>query len=272
MRTDAPDRRHDDSRDRREHRAEAEHGDPQPPEIDPERAHHFAVMGAGLDDGAIGRLLDHQPDQENHGGREARRIEPVGRPDQVGEDEPAAHRLRHGEHIVARAPHQPNRLLDHHGDAEGEQQAIERVLAVGAPHAQLDRDADHAHHQRRDQQRRGVTPSKRHCGPGFGETGRQRRPRAEQLHRHIGAEREQRPVRQVDLLHQADDQHEAERDQREQQAEGQPVDQMRQKIEHAAVPMVRKEYLSLRGERRGRRGSADPRRGGAYKSTLGTCS
>jgi hypothetical protein len=35
-------------------------------------------------------------------------------------------------------------------------------------------------------------------------------------------------VRQVDLLHQPDDQHEAERDQREQQAEREAVEDMRQ--------------------------------------------
>ena len=65
--------------------------------------------------------------------------------------------------------------------------------------------------------------------------GRKRRARSHQLHGEVGAEREQRAVRQIDLLHQPDDQHEAERDQREQQAEREAVEQMRKKIEQAAV-------------------------------------
>ena len=32
-------------------------------EVDAERAHHLAVMRAGLDDRAIGRLFEEQPDQ-----------------------------------------------------------------------------------------------------------------------------------------------------------------------------------------------------------------
>ena len=42
-------------------------------------------------------------------------------------------------------------------------------------------------------------------------------------------------MRQVDLLHQPDDQHEAERDQREQQAEREAVEEMRKKVEQAAT-------------------------------------
>jgi hypothetical protein len=57
---------------------------------------------------------------------------------------------------------------------------------------------------------------------------RKRRARPEELQRDVGAEREQRAVREVDLLHQPDDQREAERDQGEQQPEHQAVDEMRE--------------------------------------------
>ena len=45
----------------------------------------------------------------------------------------------------------------------------------------------------------------------------------------VGAQGEERAMGEVDLLHQPQDQHEAERDQREQKAERQPVNEMRKK-------------------------------------------
>ena len=120
--------------------------------------------------------------------------------------------------------------------AEGEQQPVERVLAVGAAHAHFHGDADDAGDARRDDERQRVAPAERQLQPLRGEIGGQRRPRPGQLQGEVGAEREQRAVRQVDLLHQPDDQHEAERDEREQQAEHQAVDDVRQQIEHGLVP------------------------------------
>ena len=155
------------------------------------------------------------------------------------------------------------RLLDHHRGAEGEQQPVERVLAVGAPHAHLDGDADDADEAGRNDQRQRVAPPERQLQPLRGEIGRQRRVRAGQLQRDVGAEREQRAVRQVDLLHQPDDQHEAERDQREQQAERQAVDDVREKVEHGLLP----------GEGRpGRTGPGRQAHERYQESTVGTCS
>ena len=45
---------------------------------------------------------------------------------------------------------------------------------------------------------------------------------------HVGAQRKQRAVREVEHFHHADDQHEAERHQRKQQAERNSVQKMRQ--------------------------------------------
>ena len=58
---------------------------PQPRQVDAERAHDLAVMRAGLDGGAERRLLDHQPDQADDRDRDAGRIEAIGRPDQIAE-------------------------------------------------------------------------------------------------------------------------------------------------------------------------------------------
>ena len=167
MRTDAPDRRHDDAGDRRQHGAEHEHQQPQPRQIDAERAHDLAVMGAGLDGRAERRLLDQQPDQSDDRDRDTCGIEAIGRPDQITEQEAATDRLRHLQHVVARAPDQADHLLDHHRRAEGEQQAVERILAVGTAHAEFDGDADDAHRRRREDQRRGIAPAERQREPGL---------------------------------------------------------------------------------------------------------
>jgi hypothetical protein len=130
--------------------------------------------------------------------------------------------------VVARAPGEADAFLEHHRRAEGEQQAVQRVLAVGAPHADLDQDPDEPGEARRDDERQRVAPAHRQREPLRGELRRERRLGPEELQRDVGAEREERPVREVDLLHQPHDQHEAERDQREQQPERQPVDEMRE--------------------------------------------
>jgi hypothetical protein len=227
MRTNAPDRRHDDSGDRRQHGAEHEHQQPQPRQIDAERAHDLAVVGAGFHSRTERRLFDQEPDQSDNDDRNACGIEAIGRPDEIAEDETAVDALRHLQHVIARAPGQADRLLDHHRRAKGEQQTVHRVLAVGPPHAELDGDADEADRRRRQDQRRGIAPAERQRDPGVREIGRERRPRPHQLHGEVRAEREQRTMREVDLLHETYDQHEAQRDQREQQAEREAVEDMR---------------------------------------------
>ena len=112
--------------------------------------------------------------------------------------------------------------------------------------------------------------------------GRKRRARAGELHGQIGAEREQRAVRQIDLLHQPDDQHEAKRDQRKQQTERQAVEDMRKKIEQAGALL----FLWERARRKAEPVKNPARSCGAYhasaagirstgqlyESTDGTCS
>ena len=62
VRAHAPDRHHDDAGEARQRGAEPEDQHPQPGQIDAQRAHHLAVMGAGLDDRAVGRALEEDPD------------------------------------------------------------------------------------------------------------------------------------------------------------------------------------------------------------------
>jgi hypothetical protein len=174
-------------------------------------------------------------DKADDRNRNACGVEAIGRPDQILKQEAAADGLRHLQDVIAGAPDQPDRFLDHHRGAKGEQQAVQGILAVGSPHAELDDDADEPDRERRNEQRRRVTPSEREREPRLRQRLRERRPRSGQLHGEIGAERKQRAMRQVDLLHQPDDQHEAERNEREQQAERQAVDDMRKKVEQFRV-------------------------------------
>ena len=51
-------------------------------------------------------------------------------------------------------------------------------------------------------------------------------------HREVGAECEQRAVGEVDELHHSDDEHEAKRDEREQKAEAQTVQEMGNDVRH----------------------------------------
>ena len=112
-----------------------------------------------------------------------------------------------------------NAFLEHQRGAEREQQAVERIAAVGAAQRELEQHAEHADDHRRQQQRNRIAPAERQRAVA----GEQRSPRsplgATITQRDVHAEREERPVREVDRLHQAHDQHEAERDQREQQPE-----------------------------------------------------
>ena len=112
-------------------------------------------------------------------------------------------------------------------------------------------DDDDEDRRGRSPLRRGFTSmdAERHREPNLRDVRRERRPRSHQLHGEVGTEREQRTMRQVDLLHQTNDQHEAERDQRKQQAEREAVEDMRKEIEQAAISCC---YCETAGARRAR--------------------
>src|SRR5215212_9588134 len=69
--------------------------------IDAERPHHLAVMGAGLDDRAVGRLLDQEPGQADDERGDRGGVEAIGGPDQVERDEAAGDAGRRRQHVVA---------------------------------------------------------------------------------------------------------------------------------------------------------------------------
>ena len=69
--------------------AEREHDQAQPRQVDAERAHHLAVVRAGLDDRAVRRLLEEEPEQPRSSGTaKPRGEEAVARVDQVADQRP----------------------------------------------------------------------------------------------------------------------------------------------------------------------------------------
>ena len=87
-------------------------------------------------------------------------------------------------------------LLDHHRQAEGQQQAQDRIGAIEAAKQQpLDHDADHADEDRRDDERAGKADARR------------------QDDREIGADGVEPAMREIDDAAEREDQREAERDQ-----------------------------------------------------------
>ena len=157
---------------------EPEHQQAQPGQVDPERPHHLAVVGAGLDDGAVGGAFQEEPDRDDGDHREERRVELVLRVDETREQEGAGDGLRHLEVLLRRSPHQPDGLLDDQRGSEGQQETVLRLLPVGSAHAELQAHADDRDQQRRDENgqpvpyRQGKRPPCLARGAEPGEVGR----------------------------------------------------------------------------------------------------
>ena len=135
-----------------ETRAETEDEQAQPGQVDAERADHLAVVSAGLDDGAVGRALQEEPDAADGDGREQRRVELVFGVDQPAEENGAGDVARHLQVLLGGAPEDPDGLLDDQRGAEGEQQAVLRLLAVGSAHADFESHADDGDQRRRHEE------------------------------------------------------------------------------------------------------------------------
>ena len=226
MRPEPPDRRQHDAGEAGETGPETEDQQAQPGQVDAQCADHLAVVRARLDDGAVGRSLQEQPDEADGDCREQRRVELVFRIDQSIEENGAGDLPRHLQVLLGGSPEDPDRLLDDERGAEGEQQAVFRLLPVGPAHAELEAHADdrdeHGRHEEgqpipRCQGKRPV------CLPERAEPGKVR---VDDQKREVRPEGEERPVGEVDHLHHAHDEHEAQRDQREEKAEAQPVQEV----------------------------------------------
>ena len=235
VRPEAPDRRQHDAREAGETGAQAEDQQAQAGQVDPQSAHHLAVVGSRLDDGAVGRALQEEPDAADCDGREQRRVELVFRVDQPAEEEGPRNVPRHLQVLLGGSPEDPDGFLDDERRAEGEQQSVLRLLAVGPAHAELETHADDRDKHRRHEEgqsiarRQGERPV---CLPERAEPGKVR---VDDHQREVGTEREQRPVSEVDHLHHAHDEHEAQRDQREQETEAQPVQEVGENVRHGAT-------------------------------------
>src|SRR6267143_1670189 len=126
----------------------------------------------------------------------------------IGSRQPAREPWRHRELLGREPPDQPDALLEHHGQAEGEQQPLQRVLDVDpAQQRGLDEHTEDADEDRRDDQRAGKPE------------------RALHLVRRVGAEREERAVGEVDDADHAEDDRQAQRHQHVQRPQHESVQQ-----------------------------------------------
>src|SRR5215475_2559296 len=123
---------------------------------DAERADHVGILHAGPHHPAERGAIDDEPRRRHGGGGNRQDHQPIARVDEVADQDLAAQFRRDRERQRRGAEHDAQALLDHHGEAEGEQQAEDRIRAVEAAEQQaLDHDADDADDDRRDYERAG---------------------------------------------------------------------------------------------------------------------
>ncbi|SOY78555.1 hypothetical protein CBM2599_A10153 [Cupriavidus taiwanensis] len=179
--------------------------------VDAEGLDHLGVLGAGAQVGAQLGLLDHVPGGEAHHQRRHHDPGAIVRQDHEAEVSRALQhvrrRVRQPRHAVGRAED----ALDHQRDAQRQQQAVDVVELVDpAQHGLLDHHAQRGNDQRRQQQHEPVVqPGVLHAHPG--------------QHR---AEHEERAVREVDDVEQAEDHRQAQAQHRIEGAVDQPQQEL----------------------------------------------
>ena len=118
MRADTPEWGQDDASECGQRRSEGKNDETQARDINAERAHHFVVVCTSLDNSSILCLFNYQPHKPDRHGCKSRGLKPVGRPDQILEDEAPADAAWHLQDIIARAPNTTDAFFNHHGYAE----------------------------------------------------------------------------------------------------------------------------------------------------------
>jgi hypothetical protein len=174
-------------------------------------------LGVGerrLDDQADARLLQHQPDRDQHRHRDEHHEAAVHRVLRAHDREQRPvqvrrHAVRHGR----AAPDEVRRLLDEIGEAEGEEQLGDVAVFVRAAKREaLDRHAERADRERRQHERRPEADP------------------AADLVREVGAEHVEARVREVEHAHQREDDGEARGKHEQQQPVADAVQGLTRKI------------------------------------------
>jgi hypothetical protein len=169
------------------------------------------VLGAGAQVGAEARALDQEPGGQADGDGGDHDPGPVVGQDHEAEIGGAGQQLRHVVGLARDAVLAAEHAFEDQRQAEGEEQAVQRVEPVQAlEHQALDDDAEDADDQRREDQRPPVVHA-----PGV-----QHDPGGE------GADHVQRAVREVHDVEQAEDHREAEAEHGVERAIHQPQHQL----------------------------------------------
>jgi hypothetical protein len=122
--------------------------------VDAERSYRFQVERAGADadaQAAVAQQGEQPADGDDH---HPHHKQPIAGDEKELVTQRLRQERRHRHRLALRAPDEARAVLEDKGEAEGEQQAVERVAAVQRPdqHA-LDDQADDGGQRRRDQQR-----------------------------------------------------------------------------------------------------------------------
>ena len=136
---------------------DAEHDDGRHVRLQPdaERRHHVGPLDARAHDAAERRLVQQQPDADENERDDAEQDEAVAREQEVTDDHRAFQALWHHRRERCGAPDDADRLLGDHREAEGDEQAENRIGGVEAAQDEaLEQDAEQADRDRRDRDRR----------------------------------------------------------------------------------------------------------------------
>ena len=200
--------------------AEPEHQRVEQLDVDAERADHFPVGGAGADQhadaGSHHHEIEHQRDRE----RDHDDGEPIGRIEHAGNDldrhrQPRRQRQRQ----ARRAPDQPHRVVEKQDQPEGRQHVIEMIAAVEMPQRdEFQHDAEQQRRAEREHDAEHETAGPRHEGRG-----------------EIGAHHVERAMREIDQVHDAEHQRQSRRQQEQQQAELQSVQELFDDEQHGPL-------------------------------------
>ena len=210
---------------RRQHAGEAGHIDAdaeveaaQHPDVDAKRRDRVEVARAGADSHAKARVFEHREqaadrrrnyDHHEHAIAGEKKVLARQRAHEPGGD------LKRN---ALRAPDHPRHILENVGEPEGQEQTVERVLAIErADQEPLDDEAKHGGQRRREDQR---APESDIRDQGVGE---------------IGAERQKSAMGEIDDAAQVEDERQAKRHQRVERTDDQAIEDVEQDdLSHAS--------------------------------------
>ena len=211
--------------------ADPEHERVEQLDVDSERADHFAVRGAGPDQHADARAHHDQVEPGRHRQRHHDDGQPVHRVIDAGKNfdrgiEPG----RQGQVHAGRSPDQAHQFVEEQDQAEGRQHVVEMVAAVQPAHGDhFDRHADQERRHQREQHAADKVAGPRREG-----------------RRKVGADHVERPVRQIDEIHDPENQRQSGRQQKQQQTELQPVQKLFDEKQHHSPLSARPARLLMK--------------------------